>query len=139
MTIAEVQTAPAMSAARLYEALLRGDALLILDVRNPSDFARWRVEGRADLIIKNIPYYDFIEDEDAAMAQVPADRPVLVVCAKEGSSQYVATLLRERGLDASYLEGGILSWGHLYDTRDVVRAAWGRIVQIARRSQLSAD
>jgi glyoxylase-like metal-dependent hydrolase (beta-lactamase superfamily II)/rhodanese-related sulfurtransferase len=133
MTIAEVQTsAPAISAARLYETLLRDEAPFILDVRNPDDFARWRVEGRTGLTTANIPYYDFIEDEDMAAAQLPADRPVLVVCAKEGSSQYVAGLLRERGLDAGYLEGGILSWGRLYDTRDVVSASWGRIVQIAR-------
>ncbi|HEU5090743.1 MAG TPA: MBL fold metallo-hydrolase, partial [Roseiflexaceae bacterium] len=49
-----------------------------------------------------------------------------------GSSQYVAELLREHGIRASYLEGGILSWGHLYDTRAIVDAPWGRIVQIAR-------
>ena len=67
MTIVDVQTsAPAISAADLYETLLRGDAPFILDVRNPDDFARWRVEGRVGLPIANIPYYDFIEDPDHA-------------------------------------------------------------------------
>lgn len=132
MTTTDVQAAPAVTAAALYATLLRGDAPFILDVRNPDDFARWRVEGRSSLEVLNLPYYDFIEDEDAAAARVPAGREVLVVCAKEGSSQYVAALLRERGVSASYLAGGIMSWGHLYDTRDVVRAPWGRIVQIAR-------
>ncbi|HWQ14879.1 MAG TPA: MBL fold metallo-hydrolase [Roseiflexaceae bacterium] len=132
MITVDVQTAPARTAADLYESLLRGDAPLVLDVRNPDDFARWRVEGRSTLEVRNLPYYDFIEDEDAMAAQVPAGREVLVVCAKEGSSQYIAGLLRERGVPASYLKGGILSWGHHYDTRDVVRAAWGRIVQIVR-------
>jgi glyoxylase-like metal-dependent hydrolase (beta-lactamase superfamily II) len=133
MTIAELQTqAPAVSASALYDALLHNTAPFILDVRNPDDFARWRIEGRAGLTVQNVPYYDFIEDEESAVARIPADRQVLVVCAKEGSSQYVAELLRARGIDARYLEGGILSWGHLYDTRDIVSAAWGRIVQVAR-------
>lgn len=133
MTMVEVQTsAPAITANALYEALLRGDAPYILDVRNAEDFGRWRVEGRAGLEIQNIPYYDFIEDEDAAARRIPAGREVLVVCAKEGSSQYVAELLRERGVQASYLAGGILSWGNLYDTREIVSASWGRIIQIAR-------
>ncbi|NWG21668.1 MAG: MBL fold metallo-hydrolase [Chloroflexi bacterium] len=133
MTLAEVQTsAPALSAIALYQSLLRHDAPFILDVRNPDDFARWRIEGRAGLVVENVPYYDFIEDEEAATARIPAGRAVLVVCAKEGSSQYVAELLRERGIEASYLEGGILSWGNLYDRRDIVRAPWGRIIQIAR-------
>lgn len=133
MTMVEVQTsAPALTANALYEALLRGDAPYILDVRNAEDFGRWRVEGRAGLELQNIPYYDFIEDEDAAARRIPAGREVLVVCAKEGSSQYVAELLRERGIQASYLAGGILSWGNLYDAREIVSASWGRIIQIAR-------
>lgn len=132
MTTADVQIAPAISAADLYAMLLSGDAPLILDVRNPDDVARWRIEGRATLETRNIPYYDFIEDPDAAVAQIPADRKVLVVCAKEGSSQYVAGLLREQGIVASYLEGGILSWGHHYDTREIAGADWGHILQIAR-------
>jgi Rhodanese-related sulfurtransferase len=82
-----------MTAATLYDALLRDTAPYILDVRNPDDFARWRIEGRAGLMVENIPYYDFIEDEDSACARVPADREVLVVCAKEGSSQFVAGIL----------------------------------------------
>jgi glyoxylase-like metal-dependent hydrolase (beta-lactamase superfamily II)/rhodanese-related sulfurtransferase len=133
MTVPETQTqTPVMTAAALYDALLHNTAPYILDVRNPDDFARWRIEGRAGLMVENIPYYDFIEDEDSACARVPADREVLVVCAKEGSSQFVAELLRARGVNASYLAGGILSWGHLYDTRDIVVAPWGRIVQVAR-------
>ena len=134
MTTVDVEiSAPASTAAELYASLLRGDAPFILDVRNPDDVARWRIEGRAGLASANVPYYDFIEDEDAAAAQVPNDRPVLVVCAKEGSSQYVAGLLRERGIAASYLAGGILSWGRLYDTRDVVRAEWGGSCRSAGR------
>lgn len=133
MTITETQAAIATtSAAELYEALLRDQAPFLLDVRNPNDFARWRVEGRAGQTALNIPYYDFIEDEEAAAARVPLDRPVLVVCAREGSAQYVTALLQARGIAASYLRGGIISWGHLYDTRDIVSAPWGRIVQIAR-------
>jgi glyoxylase-like metal-dependent hydrolase (beta-lactamase superfamily II)/rhodanese-related sulfurtransferase len=133
MTVTEIDVvAPALSAAELYDRLLQDSGLFILDVRNPDDFRRWRVEGRTGLETLNLPYYDFLEDEDGSAAQVPADREVLVVCAKEGSSQYVAGLLRERGIAASYLQEGITSWGHLYDTRDIVNTPELRIVQVAR-------
>jgi glyoxylase-like metal-dependent hydrolase (beta-lactamase superfamily II)/rhodanese-related sulfurtransferase len=131
MTIVD-SAVQAMTARDLYAALLAGEPLLVLDVRNPDDFARWHVEGRAGLELLNLPYYAFIEDEDAAAAQVPGDRPVLVVCAKEGSSQYVAEILHAHNREASYLEGGIITWGRLYDSRAIVSADWGRIVQIAR-------
>lgn len=125
-------TVTTRTAAELYEMLLQAKPLFILDVRNEQDFARWHVEGRAGLETLNIPYYDFIEDEAAAVARVPTDRDILVVCAKEGSSEYVTEILRNRGINASHLEGGILSWGNLYDVRDIVADAAGRIVQIAR-------
>ncbi len=125
-------TAPAPTAADLYQELLQNDSLFILDVRNEEDFARWRVEGRHSLEVLNIPYFDFIEDEDAAVARIPAGRPVTVVCAREGSSQYVAEILQSRDIQASYLEGGIAAWGNYYDVRDVAETTFGRIVQVAR-------
>lgn len=133
MTITEGQTAvAAFTPAELYARILRNEPLFILDVRNEEEFQRSPIEGRANLTTVNIPYFAFLEDEDGAAAQVPQEREIFVVCAKEGSSQYVAGLLVERGYQARYLEGGYISWGNFYDIRDVVAADWGRIVQIAR-------
>jgi glyoxylase-like metal-dependent hydrolase (beta-lactamase superfamily II)/rhodanese-related sulfurtransferase len=117
----------------LYEELLADERTFILDVRNEEDFARWRIEGRRSLNVVNIPYFDFIEDEEEAISRLPEGaNNVLVVCAKEGSSEFVAEILQSRGIRASYLQEGILSWGGLYDVRDVVNTEFGRIVQIAR-------
>ena len=133
MTIATTPvTAPARSAADIYTDLLQGHPLFILDVRNPDDFARWKIEGRTGQEILNIPYYDIIEDEAAALARIPTDRDVLVVCAKEGSSQYIAEILQGHNINASYLDGGIVTWGDYYDIRDVVATPAGRIVQVSR-------
>jgi glyoxylase-like metal-dependent hydrolase (beta-lactamase superfamily II)/rhodanese-related sulfurtransferase len=133
MSMIEDQTSvAAFTPTELYARLLRDEPLFILDVRNEDEFARSPIEGRAGLTTLNLPYFEFLEDEDGCAARVPNDGEVLVVCAKEGSSQYVANLLQERGYRARYLEGGYVSWGNFYDTRDVVKAAWGRIVQIAR-------
>lgn len=133
MSVANDQmTTTAISASSLYTKLLQNQPLFVLDVRNEADFSRWHIEGRAALEMLNIPYYDFIEDEETTAARVPKDRDILVVCAKEGSSQYVAEILQSRGATATYLEGGITSWGDYYDVRDVVTESFGRIVQIAR-------
>lgn len=132
ISLAEPTTITTRTATELYEQLLRNEPLFILDVRNPDDFKRLHIEGQSALTTLNLPYYEFIEDEDGASARVPSDREVLVVCAKEGSSEYVAELLQARGIAASILLGGFASWGNHYDVRDVVLAPWGRIVQIAR-------
>lgn len=133
MTTAQSQsTVTSFSPAELYARILRDEPTFVLDVRNEDEAARSPIEGKQNLTSLNIPYYDFIEDEDGSAARLPQGREIFVVCAKEGSSQYVAGLLAERGYQARYLEGGYLSWGNFYDVRDVLSAAWGRIVQVAR-------
>lgn len=123
---------PWKEAEHVYEALLQGKQQVILDVRNPDDFARWRIDGRSSLRLLNIPYFAFLEEEEESVAQVPADGEVLVVCAKEGSSQFVSELLQERGIQARFLKDGIASWGELYDVRTAVDAPFGKIIQVAR-------
>jgi glyoxylase-like metal-dependent hydrolase (beta-lactamase superfamily II) len=51
---------------------------------------------------------------------------------RQGSAQFVAEMLQERGLKATYLKDGIMSWGNLYDVRNVVNESFGRIIQVAR-------
>ncbi len=132
MTHETTTTIPAVSAHEVYDRLLRNRQRLIVDVRNEDDFQRWRIEGASSLRTVNVPYFDFLEEEEASVASVPADAEALVVCAKEGSSQFVAEILQSHGYQVSYLADGILSWGNLYDARDVINEPFGRIVQIAR-------
>ncbi len=134
MLASEVQVkVPAHTVADLYDELLKEKRRFILDVRNEEDFARWGVEGRHSLEVLNVPYFDFIEDEEEALARLPQDvDEVLVVCAKEGSSEYVAEILQSRDIQASYLKEGIMSWGAYYDVRDIVNTPFGQIVQVAR-------
>ncbi len=116
----------------IYSDLLQEKQQVILDVRNKEDYTRWRVEGHASLQSINVPYFNFLEEEEESLAQVPKDKDILVVCAKEGSAQFVAEILHENGIKASYLKDGIVSWGNFYDVRDVVEESFGRIVQVAR-------
>ncbi|MEB3197795.1 MAG: MBL fold metallo-hydrolase [Candidatus Sericytochromatia bacterium] len=108
---------------QLHDALEHGHtAFVLLDVRNAEEFASWRIEGRhAPAAVRHIPYFDFLEDEAAAVAALEADRalPIVVVCAKGGSSEFVADLLRERGFHVSNLEGGMSAWGDLLVEVDV--------------------
>jgi glyoxylase-like metal-dependent hydrolase (beta-lactamase superfamily II)/rhodanese-related sulfurtransferase len=102
------------SAAELYQWLVNKDDIVVLDVRNKVDFGRFKVESPFDFELLNISYFDFMEIEDECVAQVPADRPVRIVCAQEGSAKFVAEILEKHGFsEVGYLEGGIKSWGNL--------------------------
>ncbi|MBI4564186.1 MAG: MBL fold metallo-hydrolase [Planctomycetes bacterium] len=124
-------------AAELYEAFRNGRGPLILDVRNEADFSSWRVEAPGRVETLNVPYYEFIEGKDASAARVAqwmkhhGDK-VAVVCAHGGSSDFVADLLRRRGLPAENLEGGMNGWGDATISRLVTAAAPARAWQIQR-------
>lgn len=100
-----------LTAADLYRRLSNPNQLLLLDVRNDQEYQAWRIEGPFPPETQHLPYVVFVEEEDAAAATVPPGRELVVVCAKGGASAYVADLLRQRGLQALNLAGGMIAWG----------------------------
>jgi len=104
----------AYTADELFNWLIQKEDFLLLDVRNEEDFARFQVESPYALNMLNVPYFDFMEEEEISVAKVPRDKKVRVVCAKEGSAQYVGEILESHGFeDVGYLQKGIVSWGNM--------------------------
>ena len=102
------------SANDLFEFLSNREDMLVLDVRNEEDFERFNVEGPYPFDMANVPYFNFMEEEDATVAKVSREQPIKVVCAKEGSAQYVGEILVNHGFsDVAFLAGGIKTWGNL--------------------------
>jgi glyoxylase-like metal-dependent hydrolase (beta-lactamase superfamily II) len=98
-----------MTAAQVARKVIENQSLFILDVRNKEAHEDWRIEGHSFDYL-NIPYFDLLDGVDEILPKLPTDRDVLVVCAKEGSSQMVAEMVSETGRDVFYLEGGMKSW-----------------------------
>mgnify|MGYP000017577127 FL=1 len=102
------------SADDLFSFLTQKEDMIVLDVRNEEDFGRFSVEGPFPFDMVNVPYFDFMEEEDASVAKVSHEKPVKVVCAKEGSAQYVGEILMNHGFkDVAFLTGGIKTWGNM--------------------------
>jgi glyoxylase-like metal-dependent hydrolase (beta-lactamase superfamily II)/rhodanese-related sulfurtransferase len=100
----------------LHASLQNGERPMLLDVRNTDEFGRWRIEGPLPLDALNVPYFEFIEREDEAVGRVRtwlAGRgdPLVAVCAKGDSSAFVVECLREHGIAATNLAGGMGAWG----------------------------
>lgn len=122
-----------MSSKELAQMVFHKDELFILDVRNESDFQDWKIEGE-NIDIINIPYFDLIDGVDPALDKVPENKKVLVVCAKEGSSVFVAEQLVEAGrTNVYYLEGGMKAWSeHLEPVKVGDLKDGGSIYQFVR-------
>ncbi|PLR90001.1 MBL fold metallo-hydrolase [Bacillus sp. T33-2] len=102
-------TVSIMTAKEVTQRVFNKQELFILDVRNVDAFQDWKIEGQ-NFEYLNIPYFDLLDGVEEILDQIPANKEVLVVCAKEGSSIMVAEMLSEAGRDVSYLQGGMKAW-----------------------------
>ncbi len=105
-----------MTPRDLYARFVRREPVLLLDVRNADEHARWRVEGPRPPDTLNLPYFDFLEDETGCVGKVLSwiagrEGEVAVLCAKGGSSEWIGEILRARGVRAANVEGGMVAWG----------------------------
>lgn len=128
-----VPEAAAMSAADVASMIIGNEPLFILDVRNADAYADWKIEG-VQIRSINIPYYELLEGVDEVIPQLPDGQPVLVVCAKEGSSQYVASQLAVAGVSGvRYLQGGMKAWSeHLVPVKIADLREGGELYQFVR-------
>lgn len=101
------------NANELFGWICQKTDIVLLDVRNEKEFGNWSVEGPTFFPYINIPYFNFMEDVQGSISQIPANHKIRIVCAKEGSAKYVADLLCQNGFsDVGYLQDGIVGWGN---------------------------
>lgn len=121
-----------LTAKEVFEKILNKEKLFILDVRNEDAYADWKIEGENVTSI-NIPYFEMLDGVEEAMKKLPKDQPVLVVCAKEGSSEFVAQQLMEAGRnDVYHLLGGMKTWSEYLHPVKVGDLTNGVIYQFVR-------
>lgn len=112
-----MQTRPDdIDAVQLDRMLLAGaGGAWILDARDPADAERWRPDGPGLAGYINVSSDEFVNDEDAAIARLP-EAPLWVICARGNSSKFVTGRLRERGLNARNIAGGMKNWAAYHRT-----------------------
>lgn len=125
-------TVKAMKASEVAKKVVNNEPLFILDVRNGDAFADWKIEG-GNIQYLNTPYFDLLDGVEEVVSDLPTDRDILVVCAKEGSSVMVAEMLSEEGVHAAYLEGGMKAWSeHLEPVKVGELQGGGELYQFVR-------
>ncbi|WP_254538804.1 MBL fold metallo-hydrolase [Halomarina litorea] len=111
-----------------------GAPVQILDVRAESEFETWRIDGeRVDVV--NIPYFELLDGvSEEQLERIPDGDPTVVVCAKGGSSEYVAGHLLDAGFDAVNLERGMNGWARIYEYRELDADTDATVAQYQRPS-----
>ena len=91
---------PSVKPAEAMEMLSSGATML--DVRDNSEWNAGRVPGAVHVPIKNVGAQ--------APKRLPKGRPVIVACRTGSRSKGATRILREKGIEAYSLTGGLTAW-----------------------------
>jgi rhodanese-related sulfurtransferase len=85
-------------------------APLLLDVREPDEFAAYRIEGATLIPMRTIP---------ARLQELDRRADVVMICRSGARSYHAGQFLKQNGFERVYnLAGGVIAWA-----QDVERAA----------------
>ncbi|MFC7045902.1 MBL fold metallo-hydrolase [Halobacteriaceae archaeon GCM10025711] len=119
---------------QLKEDIDAGEDVTILDVRAENEFEEWHIDG-GNVEIANVPYFDLLEGVDEEdLERIPEGDPLVVLCAKGGSSEYIAGMLADEGRDVVHLEEGMNGWATIYEAYEVETDSDATILQYQRPS-----
>lgn len=90
------------SAQQVQQRLQNGDALLLLDVREPNEYAYAHVEGSLHVPLRSLP---------ERMHELNPEQDIVVLCHHGMRSQQACLFLQQYGYERLYnLTGGIDAW-----------------------------
>lgn len=108
MTDARTTDVPEVTVDELRTALAEGASAEVLDVRPREQFEDWHVPGS-----RHVGGYDALKagrEEVYEELDIPEDARVVTVCGAGKTSREAARRLRERGVEAYSLTGGLRAW-----------------------------
>ena len=91
---------PQVDAQRAYEQWQSGESSIV-DVREQYEWNRGHIEGVAFIPLGQLP---------ARWRELDPDKKWVCVCKVGSRSNYAAAMLRQAGIDAANLQGGMLDW-----------------------------
>ena len=87
----------------LSQKLAANDDLFLLDVREPDELLKSKIDGSI-----NIPLAEIFEQN--RIDEIPSDKPVVVICGSGNRATIATYALAQQDIDFQVLEGGIKAW-----------------------------
>jgi glyoxylase-like metal-dependent hydrolase (beta-lactamase superfamily II)/rhodanese-related sulfurtransferase len=95
-----------ISGDNLWESLKQDKNVFLLDVREPEEFADFKIPGAV-----NIPLSQLFSP--AAESSIPKDKKIVTVCSHGNRSMVATFALAQKGIEASSLVGGMSLWNQV--------------------------
>jgi len=122
--VSDSDAVPGVSPRELLARLDAGDPVAVLDTRDRDEIDVWRIEHPAATHY-HLPYAKVLAAKVSGGVTTllefdDMDGRLIAVCPRGEVSREVVGILREAGIDAANLEGGMEAWANLYTRTEVV-------------------
>jgi glyoxylase-like metal-dependent hydrolase (beta-lactamase superfamily II) len=130
---AKLTSPPQITPDELARQLERGDRVQVLDIRAAERVAAGRVGIGTGLEFHALPGSHIYKLPSLDSVGLEAQLPVAVICGHGNSSQRMTHFLRERGLQAFSVTGGMAAWESVYVPRALTpTATLSHVIQVDR-------
>lgn len=90
----------------LWDSLKKDSDVFLLDVREPEEYAEFRIPGAVNVPLSRL----FSQD---AQLQIPKDKKVITICSHGNRSMVATFALAQKGVEATSLVGGMAMWNQV--------------------------
>ncbi len=95
-----------ISGDKLWNSIKGNDDVFLLDVREPQEFADFRIPGAV-----NIPLSQLFAND--SLSQIPKDKKIITICSHGNRSMVATFALAKNGLESTSLIGGMSLWNQV--------------------------
>jgi glyoxylase-like metal-dependent hydrolase (beta-lactamase superfamily II)/rhodanese-related sulfurtransferase len=127
-------TAAEIDATAFEQELRAGRELTVLDVRDADAFAAWHLAAPHATVV-NLTEDAVTADPGGALATLPAEAPLRVICNVGNMSLRVARLLAGRVPDVRSVHGGMVGWSRVLQVSAVPVAGPVSVAQFRREAR----
>ncbi len=92
-----------INSEELMEKITANEELYLLDVRQPDELLKFKIED-----VVNIPLAQIFESN--RIDEIPTDKPVIVICGSGNRATIASYALAQNNIEFQILEGGMNSW-----------------------------
>lgn len=114
-----------VSNEKLWESLKNKEDLFLIDVREPLEFAEFKIHGAV-----NVPLSDLFSQN--IFEKIPKGKKIVTICSHGNRSMVATFALAQKGLDATSLEGGMSQWNQVLNANIAVKQNDLIIIQVEK-------
>jgi glyoxylase-like metal-dependent hydrolase (beta-lactamase superfamily II)/rhodanese-related sulfurtransferase len=124
-TLVKSKQSTVISNEKLWESLKNDKDVFLLDVREPMEFAEFKIPGAVNVPLSEL-FTSRVEEK------IPKNKKIVTICSHGNRSMVATFALAQKGMESTSLEGGMSRWNQVLNANTVVKNTDLTIMQVEK-------